>query len=95
MDSIVSSLEPMLQLVGVQQQGITPPVGYLILILTTLLLLFSTTVLLSFLGREIETAVPYTVEVPPECSSDWEGQVLDDPQIKARYIPSSIGRTSY
>ena len=95
MDSIVSSLEPMLQLVGVQQQGITPPIGYLILILTTLFLLLSTIALLSFLGREIETAVPYTVEIPPECSSDWEGEVLDDPQIKARCSSSSIGRTSY
>ena len=63
-------------------RDISASLQYLGLIATALGLLLSTVYLLSFLTREPESAVAYEVEPPPQCSADWEGEQLNDPQVK-------------
>jgi hypothetical protein len=67
-------------------QDISTSLQYLGLIGTTLVLLISTVALLSFLTREPESAIPYKVNPPSQCSPDWTGQILDEPQIKVYAI---------
>src|SRR5579862_5510876 len=36
-----------------------------------------------FWTREDESAVPYTVDVPHQCAPGWDGEILDEPSLKA------------
>ncbi|KAI9675262.1 MAG: Meiotic Sister-Chromatid recombination aldehyde dehydrogenase [Caeruleum heppii] len=45
-------------------------------------LLITLVVVRSLYRSDAETAVPYTVETPPQCAADWDGEILEEPQLK-------------
>jgi hypothetical protein len=54
-----------------------PAVAALVLFLVTIATAFW------FWTREDERAVPYSVDVPHQCAPGWNGELLDEPSLKA------------